>query len=105
MERLQIAVASGGAAVGSELVSEAMRQDQLAFLLIANDASENTVKKYKLNAQRKGIPHQDTRYSGQVLGSVTKRDFVAVLGILERGLAQALIRDLHHLTRLEEIGT
>ncbi len=66
---------SGQLILGSDAVEQAAREDRLSCYILATDASESTKKKYRLNAERKGLPCiglLDRSAFGQLLGSSDK---------------------------------
>lgn len=55
-EYLLAGLQSGQLLCGADKVDAAASSDRLAGYLLATDASESTLKKYRMNAERKGLP-------------------------------------------------
>ena len=55
-EFLLAGLQSGQLLCGADAVDSAARDDRLVAYMLATDASESTSRKYRLNAERKGLP-------------------------------------------------
>ncbi len=100
-ESLQSAVLAQAAEVGSQKVSEAVAGGQVQLLLVAADAGESTRMKYISNAERKRIATEDY-LRGEELGSLSGREYVAVMAITQRVFSQRIECDIG---KLRELGT
>jgi hypothetical protein len=103
-ESLQAAVHSRNVEIGGRTVREAMQRDDVDLLLLASDGGASTRERFRRNAERKGIPMDGSRFSGQNLGSVTQRESVSVLAITDARLAALVARDLRSLESLGGSG-
>lgn len=101
-ELLQSGYASRQLLIGSDSVEEAAKSDALGCYILATDASESTKKKYRLNAQRKGLPCVglfDRAFYGQLFGKSDK----VVLGWLRGSLCESFMPIEAAIRRLEGI--
>jgi ribosomal protein L7Ae-like RNA K-turn-binding protein len=98
---LGLGVRSRGAVVGVNQVREAAKRNKLAFAVVANDASPNSLDKVipLLNARRVRFIEVP---SASELGAAVGRDQTAVVGIVDRQLA-AGVREL--TVKVEEART
>lgn len=99
-ELLQSGYASHQLLIGSDSVEEAAKSDALGCYILATDASESTKKKYRLNAQRKGLPCVglfDRAFYGQLFGKSDK----VVLGWLRGSLCESFMPIEAAIRRLE----
>lgn len=100
-EGLRVALRSQKLYLGGTAVAEAVKADEVGLLLVARDASESTRHKFSSNAERKGIAVRQT-LSGEELGAISGRAFVAVAAVASsRGLAR-IRRDID---KLEQLGS
>ncbi len=99
-ETLQVGVRARQTALGAQALSEAMRQDEVTLVLVADDAGGATASKFINNAKRKGI-RIARGFTGGELGPWLGRDFLAVCGVTDADRASAITRDLEHLAKLE----
>ncbi len=89
-ELLQAGLGCRQLLVGADSVEEAAKLDVLGCYILATDASAATKKKYRMNAQRKGLPCVglfDRACFGQLLGKSDK----AVLGWLKGSLCETYL--------------
>ena len=89
-ELLQAGLGCRQLLVGADSVEEAAKLDVLGCYILATDASAATKKKYRMNAQRKGLPCVglfDRAYYGQLLGKSDK----VVLGWLKGSLCDTFL--------------
>lgn len=100
-ESLQSVVQARGAEVGATRVSEAVASDRVDLLLVAHDGGESTRQKYLSNAERKQLLVRE-QLSGELLGLVSGRAFVSVMGITDGEFARRIIRDMD---KLEALGS
>ena len=101
-ELLQSGYASHQLLIGSDSVEEAAKSDALGCYILATDASKSTKKKYRLNAQRKGLPCVglfDRAFYGQLFGKSDK----VVLGWLRGSLCESFMPIEAAIRRLEGI--
>ena len=98
-ETLQVGVRARQLAIGQEAVSEAFKQDRVHLLLIGNDASDGTRKRFATNAERKGVEVSED-LTGSNLGTWLGRDFVSALGVCDRSRADQIQYDLGCLKAL-----
>lgn len=99
-ELLQSGYGSSQLLVGSDSVEDAAKADALGCYLLATDASESTKKKYRLNAERKGVPCValfDRAFYGRLFGKSDK----VVLGWLRGSLCESFLPIEAAIRRLE----
>lgn len=99
MEAFGVARRTRSLSVGQDAVKEAMRRREIEVLLVARDAGVSTRDKYVANAERIGIKVIEG-LDGSVLGTVSGREFVAVLGICDTLSGQRVLQDTHKLQAL-----
>jgi len=102
-DSVRSAIRARAAYVGGNAVEEGMRNDKVALLIIAGDASESTARKYGSNADRKSIETIQGCLEGRKIAEWCAREFVSVLG-LARPFSARVSRDLRHLRSLGAIG-
>lgn len=98
-ESLQSAVLAQSCEVGSQKVAEAVAAGRVHLLLVAADAGESTRMKYVSNADRKQIATENY-FSGEELGSLSGREFIAVMAITQRVFSQRIKCDICKLREL-----
>ena len=101
-EGLRVALRSQKLFLGGTAVAEAVKSDQVALLLVARDASESTRHKFSSNAERKGIPVRQT-LSGEELGALSGRAFVAVVAVAPSRCLAGIRRDIDIKEHLESL--
>ena len=89
---LGLGIRSRGAVVGVERVREAAKGGKLAFAVVASDASKNSLDKLLPLLRARRINFIEVPSAAQ-LGAVAGREQTAVIGVLDRQLANG-IRDL-----------
>ena len=82
-------VAGRGAIVGVQQVREAARRGKLHLAIAAKDASGNSLDKVLPLLRARGIP-VFAGPDGAELGAAAGRDTVAVIGIVNNGLAKGI---------------
>ena len=84
-----LGVRSRGAVVGVEQVREAAKRGTLMLAIVASDASHHSISKVVplLVARRVRVAHVPT---ASALGHAAGREQVAVVGIVDRQLAQGI---------------
>lgn len=82
-------------ATGEELVLNAVREGNVALIILAGDASERTQKTVTNKATYYKVPiiYAKDRYA---LGRVIGKEARVVVGVTDEGFAQALIKKLDH---------
>ena len=98
-ETLQVGVRARQLAIGQEAVSEAFKQDRVCLLLLGNDASAGTRKRFAANTERKGVEVSED-LTGSLLGTWLGREFVSTLGVCDAGRANQIRYDLECLNAL-----
>lgn len=98
-ETLQAALVSGNLVLGGTQLEEAVRHGRVALILLASNAGDATAQKLESNAARKTVTVR-REFSGEALGSVARRDFVAVIGVTSAAFASRIDRDLVKLVSL-----
>lgn len=89
-----IATKAGKITAGSEACFEAIEKRAIKLILIAEDAADRTKKQFKEKCIQFQIPVYEIssiENLSKAIGKVNK----AVLGIKEKGLAQAIIKNIN----------
>lgn len=84
-----LGVRGRGAVVGVQQVREAAKKGDLAFAVIAPDASQNSLDKLLPLLRARGIRFADAG-SAVELGVAVGRDSTAAVGIIDRELAKGI---------------
>mgnify|MGYP001220134998 CR=1 FL=1 len=90
-----LAARAGSAVPGTERVRSAARRGELAFALVAEDASHNTMDKLLPLLRAKGVAYV-VRFSRAELGAAVGRAPLGALGVTDASLAgrvRALLAD------------
>lgn len=77
------------AVVGVNQVREAAKHDQLAFALVASDASHNSLDKVKPLLAARRVPFSEA-LTAEELGRATGREATAAVGVLDAQLAAGI---------------
>ena len=101
-EALRIALQSQKLRVGATATSDALKREEVGLLLLAADAGDSTRMKFASNAERKNIPVSQV-LTGEHLGAITGRDFVAVLGVVQSRPLARIRQDLDKLAQLDAL--
>jgi len=78
------------AVVGVQQVKDAAKRGKLKLALVANDASQNSLDKVAGVLKARSVPVIDG-FSADELGSVAGREAVAVVGVMNAGLAKGIM--------------
>lgn len=100
-EGLRVALKAQKLYLGGTAVAEAVKADQVGLVLVARDASEGTRHKFSSNAERKAILVRQT-LSGEELGAISGRAFVAVVAVAS---SRCLARIRRDIDKLEQLGS
>lgn len=84
---LGLAARAGSTVPGTERVRSAARRGELAFALVAEDASHNTMDKLLPLLRAKGVPHA-VRFSRIDLGAAVGRAPLGALGVTDASFAK-----------------
>lgn len=84
---LGLAARAGGVVPGTDRVRTAARRDEVHFVLLAHDASENSREKLVPLLTAKKIPFQTT-FSREELGEAVGRSPLSALGLSNASLAR-----------------
>ena len=87
---------------GQENVSKACALGKVSLVILAEDTSDNTVKKVRNLCTRKGIPFFSWGYSKD-LGRAIGKDQRKVIGITDSGIAKEIIKRLNLLMGVGDI--
>lgn len=91
------------AVLGQMLVQEAVKLDQVRLMVLASDAGASTATKFRLNAERKGLPLVSP-FTGSEMGQLVGREFLSLIGIKNQGLALKIMEDQRRFRALEDDG-
>lgn len=86
---LGLAARMRGIAFGEGAVKDAIRSGKAELVIVAEDASENTKKKFKNSCDFYGIKMLEFGEK-LTLGKYTGREFAVVLAVLNKGIAEEL---------------
>jgi len=95
---LTMAVKAGSLAAGSSAVEDALQKGRVGMLLFADDLSEGTRKKL-LSSVTHSV-RQATLFTRDEMGQMVGRELVGVVGILEKGFADAVGTEVERLKGL-----
>lgn len=90
LQLLGIAKLSGNIKSGEAMVLEAVRDQSAELVILANDASDGTKKKFTDKCTYYEIPVR-MAFSKESLAHAIGRDFVAMVAITEGGLAGKML--------------
>ena len=99
-ETVQTGLRARQLAVGQVAVTEAFKEDTVQLLFTGKGASTGTQTRFARNATRKGVSVSES-LSAEMLGAWLGREFVSVLGVLNKERAARLLQDLERLSTLE----
>ena len=77
------------AVVGVQQVRDAAKRGKLKVALVASDASQNSLDKFRGLLAARAVPVIEV-FSATELGNVTGREAVAVVGVTDAGLAEGI---------------
>ena len=86
---LGLATRAGKAVSGEDAVEGAVRRGRVVLMLIAQDASENTLRKFSSLARHHGI-HALRAGTKTLLGQAMGKAPRAIVGITDRGFARVI---------------
>ncbi len=81
---------AGKSRSGEELCEEAIRSQKACVVLVAQDASPNTYKKFHDKCRFYSVPIIDTPFSKEELGAAMGQTARSCVAICEQGLAKGL---------------
>lgn len=92
-QMLGLAAKAGKVASGEFMTENAVKSDRAALVIVAEDASENTKKKFTNMCEYYKVP---VRIHGikDELGHFIGKEFRASLAITDKGLAQAVMKKM-----------
>lgn len=82
---------AGKLVTGDEGVFKAIRSGEAKLVILAEDASENTRKKFNDKCQYYGVPLLEMGTKAELGGSIGK-EMRVILGVLDAGFAQMLLK-------------
>lgn len=93
-QMLGLAAKAGKVASGEFMTENAVKSDRAALVIVAEDASENTKKKFTNMCEYYKVP---VRIHGikDELGHFIGKEFRASLAITDKGLAQAVMKKMN----------
>ena len=90
-----LAQKAGNVVSGEFSTEKAVKTGKAYLALVADDASDNTQKKFRNSCDYYGVPIRFLS-SREELGAAIGRQFRASLAILDEGLADAILKELDH---------
>ena len=86
---LGLAKRAGALAVGTNSVLDAVRNGKAKLVLLANDASENTVKQLNDKASFRCVPLETLGMDRETLGHCIGKENTAAIALLQEGFVTA----------------
>lgn len=99
---VSIARKAGKIAAGFSAVRDALEKKRVSLLLFAEDLSDGT--REKLAAERGDAVPGETLFTREDYGALFGRELVGVAGILDQGLAHAIMHEVRRLKNLINSG-
>jgi uncharacterized protein len=99
---LAIARKAGKTAGGYSAVRDAVEKNRVHLLLYAEDLSDGTKEKIVMQ-ERNPLP-EDTLFTRDEYGTLFNRELIGVVGILDEGLAHAVVQEVRRLKNLINSG-
>jgi ribosomal protein L7Ae-like RNA K-turn-binding protein len=93
---LTLAAKSGNVVSGDETCINYIKKDAVHLLILAEDASENTKKKFNDKASFRDIPIRSWKGKDE-LGSTIGKETRTIIGIIDKGFAEKLLKYLDQL--------
>ena len=90
LRMLGLAKRAGGVAFGEGAVRDSIRDNTAKLVIVADDAADNTKKKFNDNCNFYGVRCAEL-FDRYALGKACGRDFAVVLSVKNEGLAENLI--------------
>jgi ribosomal protein L7Ae-like RNA K-turn-binding protein len=91
---VSIARKAGKLEVGEEPTAAAARARQAKLILVAKDATDNTYRRVRHFGEAGNVTWVSTPYTKAELGGAIGRSAVAMLAVMDMGLAAAMVRGL-----------
>jgi ribosomal protein L7Ae-like RNA K-turn-binding protein len=89
LSQLGLSMRAGKLVTGDESVFKAIRSGEAKLVILAEDASANTRKKFQDKCQFYGVPLMEMGTKAE-LGSSIGKEMRVILGVLDKGFAQML---------------
>lgn len=92
---LSLAAKSGKIVSGEEICIKGLNNNSIYLIIISEEASNNTMKKFNDKANYRNVPiyaWQSKEELGKTIGKTSR----TIVGILDNGFAQALIKYLQN---------
>ncbi|QJC52244.1 50S ribosomal protein L7ae [Paenibacillus albicereus] len=102
LSSLGMAMRAGKVLTGDDTVLRAVRQGKAALVLVAADASANTLKKYRDKCSSYGVFMAEA-FSRDTLGHALGKEERVVVAITDRGFADMIRGHLSQNTEVENI--
>jgi len=99
---LAIAKKAGKTAGGYSAVHDALEKNRVSLLLFAADISDGT--REKLTTPGNNLPPEETLFTRDEYGALFNRELIGVVGILDTGLAHAIMHEVRRLKNLINSG-
>lgn len=80
------------AAIGQTILLDVLKENRVVVIFLAANAGKSTEAKFVSNAARKGI-ETIRLFTGEELGSMTGREYVSVIGVLDRRIGERILED------------
>ncbi len=84
-----LCVRAGKLAAGDAMTAEALKRNKACLVLMSDDASENTVKKYRNMCKSRGIPIITLCGRGR-FGAAIGREYAVTAAVTDKGFAERI---------------
>lgn len=88
---LTLAAKSGNVVSGEDTCMNYLKKDAIHLIIIAEDASDNTKKKFNDKASYRNTPIRFWQKK-DLLGSIIGKNSRTIVGIIDKGFAQKLLK-------------
>lgn len=88
---LTLAAKSGNVVSGEDTCMNYLKKDAIHLIIIAEDASDNTKKKFNDKASYRNTPIRFWQEK-DLLGSIIGKNSRTIVGIIDKGFAQKLLK-------------
>ena len=88
---LSLAARSGNVVSGDETCINYLKKNAIYLLILAEDASDNTKKKFKDKSSYRDVPIRFWKDKGE-LGNTIGKTSRTVIGIIDKGFAEQILK-------------
>lgn len=102
LSALGMAMRAGKLVTGDETVLKAVRGGKVRLVIVAEDASDNTKKKYRDKCATYGVPLEEA-FDRAALGAAIGKEERVLVGIADAGFAALVRKHLSNQTEVDRI--